>query len=58
MTFRKKCLSCNKPVENTIIDLGMHSFADRFIEEKDFSNSDPAYPLSILLCKNCGFENP
>ena len=55
MTFRKKCLSCNKPVENTIIDLGMHSFADRFIEEKDFSNSDPAYPLSILLCKNCGF---
>ena len=33
-SYRKKCLCCNKSKLNKIIDLGQHSFADRFIPKK------------------------
>ena len=32
---RKKCLSCNKNNLTEILDLGFHSFADRFVKKKD-----------------------
>ena len=35
-----------------IIDLGMHPFADTFIEEKQFSMSEPVYPLQCFLNKD------
>ncbi len=55
MGLRKFCLSCNKVSTLQIINLGMHSFADRFISVDDISNPDPAYLLSCFLCQNCGF---
>ena len=52
---RTKCLCCknNKLVE--IINLGKHSFADRFIPRNKEKKKDPKYPLIIDLCKNCQF---
>tara|TARA_Y100000589_G_C27191785_1_gene645096 strand:- start:3515 stop:4738 length:1224 start_codon:yes stop_codon:yes gene_type:complete len=54
MSRRNKCLSCSSLNLKKIIDLGMHSFADRFISKDDYSKYDPAFSLTCSLCKNCG----
>ena len=53
--FRKKCLCCNKKNLSEIINLGLHSFADRFIPYNKSKQKDPMYPLILDLCKNCSF---
>ena len=55
MQFRKRCLSCNKKNLKEIINLGSHSFADRFIEKKNLKKKDPLYPLILDFCPNCLF---
>jgi SAM-dependent methyltransferase len=52
--FRTSCLVCNSLNLARIIDLGMHPFADTFIPESRLSESEPVYPLSCDLCKDCG----
>ncbi len=52
--FRKLCLACSSQNLTKIIDLGMHPFADTFIPESRLSESEPVYPLSCDLCKDCG----
>ena len=32
--FRSRCLCCNKKKLSKIVDLGLHSFADRFVPKK------------------------
>lgn len=54
MSKRNNCLSCNSDNLKKIIDLGMHSYADRFISSENFPNSDPIFPLTCSLCKDCG----
>ena len=39
-------------MKSRIIDLGMHPFADTFIEEKQLSLSEPVYSLQCLLDKD------
>src|SRR6056300_107102 len=53
--LRVKCLSCNSKNLKEIINLGLHSFADRFIYKKNLKNKDPKYPLILDLCINCKF---
>jgi 2-polyprenyl-3-methyl-5-hydroxy-6-metoxy-1,4-benzoquinol methylase len=53
--IRKKCLSCNKETLNEIINLGDHSFADRFIPKNKLKKKDPKYPLILDLCRKCNF---
>ena len=55
MKIRKKCLSCKNLNLKEIINLGSHSFADRFIEKKNFHKKDPTYPLIIDFCIKCNF---
>ena len=43
--FRSKCLCCNKRKLNKIIDLGLHSFADRFVPKKKLNVKDPKYQI-------------
>lgn len=50
---RNTCLSCNSKNLFTILDLGLHSFADRFVKKKDLKLKDPAYPLVLDFCKKC-----
>ncbi len=53
--FRSTCLSCKKKKLKKIIDLGKHSFADRFIPKKKLNLKDPKYPLILDLCTHCKF---
>ena len=53
--FRLRCLSCDKKNLSEIINLGKHSFADRFIPKTKIKKKDPVFPLVIDLCRNCGF---
>tara|TARA_B100000575_G_scaffold137868_1_gene109979 strand:+ start:3867 stop:5099 length:1233 start_codon:yes stop_codon:yes gene_type:complete len=52
---RSKCLSCDSNELSEILNLGLHSFADRFIKKKDLKKKDPVYPLVLDLCKKCNF---
>ncbi len=52
---RKTCLSCNSKKLYKVIDLGNHSFADRFLSKKNLSEKDPLYPLIVDVCKKCSF---
>src|SRR3989344_8652795 len=52
--WRTKCLVCNADELITILDLGMHPFADTFITEEQASECDVVYPLVCDVCKNCG----
>jgi|TARA_B100000959_G_scaffold159525_1_gene167149 2-polyprenyl-3-methyl-5-hydroxy-6-metoxy-1,4-benzoquinol methylase len=52
---RLKCLCCGKTNLSEIINLGKHSFADRFIPKKKLKKKDPVFPLVLDLCKNCKF---
>ena len=55
MRTRIKCLSCNNSKLNEIINLGLHSFADRFIPKKQIKLIDPSYPLVLDFCNKCKF---
>ena len=55
MKRRKKCLCCNNEKIQEIINLGEHSFADRFIPKSKLKFQDPKYPLILDLCVKCSF---
>ena len=55
MKRRKKCLCCNNEKIQEIINLGEHSFADRFIPKSKLKFKDPKYPLILDLCDKCSF---
>ena len=52
--FRDRCLCCNQKLIK-VIDLGLHSFADRFVPKDKLNIKDPKYPLILDLCNNCKF---
>ena len=54
MALRDFCLACKAKNLTKIIDLGMHSYADRFISKENYSKSDPVFPLTCSICNNCG----
>ena len=54
MIIRKKCLSCNNKSLKEIINLGLHSFADRFVPKKLYVK-DPTFPLILDYCTKCKF---
>lgn len=51
--FRKNCLLCFKDKLKTIINLGLHPFADKFLKKVDLENKEPTYPLLVDLCSYC-----
>lgn len=53
--IRKKCLCCKSKNLKEIINIGYHSFADRFIPKKKLLSPDPKYPLVLDLCMSCNF---
>jgi 2-polyprenyl-3-methyl-5-hydroxy-6-metoxy-1,4-benzoquinol methylase len=48
-----KILSSNKSIK--IFDLGMHPYADTFIEKKDLHRNEPVFPLQCNLNPQTGF---
>ena len=55
MQFRKRCLSCNKKNLKEIINLGSHSFADRFIAKKNLNKKRSFISIDLDFCPNCLF---
>ena len=55
MKKRKECLCCSNKKLQEIINLGTHSFADRFIPKNKIKLKDPKYPLILDLCNKCNF---
>ena len=53
--FRANCLCCNNKQLKKIVNLGLHSFADRFVPRKKLHIKDPKYPLILDMCMNCKF---
>ena len=53
--YRSKCLCCDKKNLKEIVNLGLHSFADRFVPKTKIHILDPKYPLILDLCNNCKF---
>jgi 2-polyprenyl-3-methyl-5-hydroxy-6-metoxy-1,4-benzoquinol methylase len=49
----KKIISSNKSIK--IFDLGMHPYADTFIEKKDLHRNEPVFPLQCSLNPQTGF---
>ena len=52
---RTRCICCKKKNIKEIINLGNHSFADRFIPKNKLKLKDPKYPLILDICTNCKF---
>lgn len=52
--IRKACLICGDEQIQSVIDLGMHPFADTFVPGDQSSEPDLAYPLVCDLCERCG----
>ena len=52
---RNKCLCCKEKKLSEIINLGLHSFADRFIPLNKSNQKDPMYPLILDICRKCSF---
>jgi len=48
-----KCIIDGKELIE-IIDLGMHPYADTFIPEERYFESEPVFPLKCGLCRHCG----
>ena len=52
--IRSGCLVCCSSSLSLIIDLGMHPFADTFIDKERFGESETVCPLNCVLCNDCG----
>jgi len=52
--LRSDCIVCGSKRLETIVDLGMHPFADTFISEARLSEPDLVYWLACDLCLDCG----
>lgn len=53
--IRRFCLCCRNKKIKKIVDLGYHSFADRFIPRQYLKKKDPKYPLILDICPECKF---
>ena len=52
--FRTECMVCESTNLQTIIDLGMHPFADTFVVPERESEADQLFQLACDLCMECG----
>lgn len=48
------CHLCSSKNLVKILDLGFHPLADFFVKEHQLNEMERRYPLSVLLCKDCG----
>ncbi|MBI5458051.1 methyltransferase domain-containing protein [Candidatus Kaiserbacteria bacterium] len=48
------CHLCGSQSLKKVLDLGFHPLADFFLKENQLQEPERRYPLSVLLCQNCG----
>lgn len=49
-----QCHLCTSKNLVKVLDLGFHPLADFFVKEAQLSEPEIRYPLSVLLCQDCG----
>lgn len=49
-----KCHLCGGNNLNKVLDLGFHPLADFFMKKEQLKETERRYPLSVLLCQDCG----
>ena len=52
--MKSKKLIAGSKKNRLILDLGIHPFADTFIEKKKLKRKEPTYPLKVFMCKQSG----
>lgn len=50
----EKCHLCASRNLSKVLDLGFHPLADLFLKEPQLREVETRYPLSVLLCRDCG----
>jgi SAM-dependent methyltransferase len=47
------CRSCEKPLDEIVVDLGMSPFANSYIAPEQAAKMEPFYPLRVYICGSC-----
>ena len=47
------CRICNRPLTDTVVDLGMSPLCETFLAPEDLDRMEPYYPLHALVCTGC-----
>lgn len=47
------CRSCGKPGVEDILDLGSTPLANRLLTQEELGQTEPGYPLTLVLCPHC-----
>jgi SAM-dependent methyltransferase len=47
------CRLCDRPLETTLIDLGMSPLCESFLTADQINQMEPYYPLHVLVCDGC-----
>ncbi len=48
------CRSCESSALTEILDLGKTPLADGLLRAEDLSRVEPTYPLTCVVCADCG----
>ncbi len=48
------CRMCKNNQLTKFLDLGYHPPSDNFLSKEDLDKPETTYPLTVLLCENCG----
>lgn len=48
-----RCRSCDRPLTQSFVDLGMSPLANSYLKREQLSAMEPFYPLHALVCDNC-----
>ncbi|NND33203.1 MAG: methyltransferase domain-containing protein [Saprospiraceae bacterium] len=47
------CRFCNKPLQHSVIDLGMSPLCQKHIKPEERNDMEPFYPLHAYICDHC-----
>ena len=48
-----RCRLCDKPLETSLVDLGMSPLCESFLTADQIDPMEPYYPLHALVCDGC-----
>jgi hypothetical protein len=52
-TARLRCRSCGAALSHSVVDLGLHPFANAYLNAEQLARPEPRYPLHPYVCDAC-----